>query len=367
MFKNSLIYIDEFNGFTPQELEVFEKLLFSAKAITISICTNDLEIKNKENDIFYFNKKFVNKILDISNKYNIKTEIIKIDENKKFKTEEMKLIEENFSNTKISKFENVPENVELFLADNPSSELDYVACKILDFVKQGYRFNQIAIVTSNLEKYSVDAKIIFEKYNIPLYLDIKKQLTQNILVKYLMDVLDIFCNNWSLESVMNYIKTGLLDLKNEEIYQFENYCNKWGITRKKFLKEFVYEQANKNQEEIEEIRKKIITPLNNFYNKINGNKNVKTITINLYEYIIENNILNNLNNKLKQINDLELTNEYSTGYKLLIEVLEYLIKLFGDEYISFDKYKELLQIGLSTIRGWNYSGNSRSSYIRTNR
>ena len=217
-------------------------------------------------------------------------------------------------------------------------------------VKDGYRYNQIAILTSNLEKYDIDAKIIFEKYNIPMYIDVKKQLTQNILVRYLISILDIFSNNWSIDSVMNYIKTGMLDISKEDIYNFENYCNKWGITRKKFFNEFIYEEVNDKQEKIEETRRIIINPLISLIEKINQNKNVKTITTNIYNFIIENNILDRLNEKLKYINNIEIINEYNTSYRLLIELFEQIIDLFGEEKISFEKYKELLQVGLSSTQ-----------------
>ena len=350
IFKNTLIYIDEFMGFTPQEIKVFEKLIMQARKVTVSICANNLEIKNKENDIFYFNKKFAKKLIEIANEKSIETNLINIDEVKKFKTLEMKLLEENFSNSKISSLKENPKNVELFLADNPSSELEYVANQILNLVKDGYRYNQIAILTSNLEKYDIDAKIIFEKYNIPLYIDVKKQLTQNILVRYLISILDIFSNNWSIDSVMNYIKTGMLDISKEDIYNFENYCNKWGITRKKFFNEFIYEEVNDKQEKIEETRRIIINPLISLIEKINQNKNVKTITTNIYNFIIENNILDILNEKLKYINNIEIINEYNTSYRLLIELFEQIIDLFGEEKISFEKYKELLQVGLSSTQ-----------------
>ena len=350
IFKNTLIYIDEFMGFTPQEIKVFEKLIMQARKVTVSICANNLEIKNKENDIFYFNKKFAKKLIEIANEKTIETNLINIDEVKKFKTLEMKLLEENFSNSKISSLKENPKNVELFLADNPSSELEYVANQILNLVKDGYRYNQIAILTSNLEKYDIDAKIIFEKYNIPMYIDVKKQLTQNILVRYLISILDVFSNNWSIDSVINYLKTGLVDVSRDDIYNFENYCNKWGITRKKFFNEFIYEEVNDKQEKIEETRRIIINPLISLIEKINQNKNVKTITTNIYNFIIENNILDRLNEKLKYINNIEIINEYNTSYRLLIELFEQIIDLFGEEKISFEKYKELLQVGLSSTQ-----------------
>ena len=66
MFDNVDIYIDDFLGFTKQEYRVFEKIASKANSITVCVPTDTLFMnKEKENDIFYFNKKFANKLLEI--------------------------------------------------------------------------------------------------------------------------------------------------------------------------------------------------------------------------------------------------------------------------------------------------------------
>lgn len=348
MFKDSLIYFDEFNGFTPQEFDVFKKLLINSKEVTIGICLDDLKMKSKENDIFYFNKKFANKILEFAEKNNVKINKKLVDENKKFKTLELKILEKNFSGkSKKILLENT-ENIELFLADNPYSELDYIAKKILSFVKDGYRYNKIAILTGNLEEYVINAKMIFEKYNIPLYLDYKKELSENILIKYILSILEIFSNNWSMESIINYLKVGLLEIEEIDIFNFENYCKKWGITNQKFFKKFEYETANVMQDNLEVLRKRILIPLKDLKDEISQNRTVKYITNKIYEFLVKNLIIENLNKKLESINNIEITNEYNTSYRLLIELFDEIVNLFGEDKINFDKYKELLKVGLNS-------------------
>ena len=57
MFNNSIIYIDEFLGFTPQEYNIFEKLVKICEEITVCISADNLQNNiPKENDIYYFNK-----------------------------------------------------------------------------------------------------------------------------------------------------------------------------------------------------------------------------------------------------------------------------------------------------------------------
>ena len=75
MFENTIIYIDEFVGFTPQEYKVILELLKVAKQVNITICTDSLlKSKNKENDIFYTNKKTVSKIINLANNNGIQIE-----------------------------------------------------------------------------------------------------------------------------------------------------------------------------------------------------------------------------------------------------------------------------------------------------
>ena len=69
----------------------------------------------------------------------------------------------------------------------------------------------MAVNTKNIETYSSLCKAIFELYNIPVFIDEKKDLGSNILVRYVLSLLEIFAKNWSYESVFGYIKTGLLD------------------------------------------------------------------------------------------------------------------------------------------------------------
>ena len=57
---NSLIYIDEFSGFTKQEYMVIEEILKKAKDVTVTVCIDELNINNiSENDVFCENKKTI--------------------------------------------------------------------------------------------------------------------------------------------------------------------------------------------------------------------------------------------------------------------------------------------------------------------
>lgn len=349
MFNNSIIYIDEFLGFTSQEYNIYEKLIKICEEITVCISTDNLQMSlPKENDIYYFNKKYANKLIEIADRNGAKVNEIYLDKTYRFKSKELKFLEENLYNYN-KKYQEKTENIKIFLASNPYSELEYVARNIHSLVKKcGYRYNEIGVIAEDLEKYSEDSKAIFSKYNIPLFIDEKKELNQNILIKFILALLDIFAKNWSYEAMFNYLKIGLLDIPKEDIYLLENYCIKWGIKGSKWHKEFSYEQINDNQEKLENLRKRIVNPLVEFKTSISSNRTAIQITKEIYNFIINNKINEILDLKLKQYNNIEISDEYNTSYKLLVSVLEDIVSVFNEEKMTFEKYKDLLQVGLNS-------------------
>lgn len=357
MFKNTEIYIDEFVGFTKQEYAIISKLLTSASKVTITF-TSDGMYKTVEssNDVFYTNKETIEKILKIAkdNKITIK-EPIYLDKIKRFKAEELNHIEKNLYNFPYQKYDKKIESINLFLANNQYSEIEEVARKIVKLVRSGkYRYRDIAVITKNIDTYSNLCKAIFKEYNIPVYIDEKRDLSQNILVKYLISILDIFARNWTYDSVFNYVKCGFLDVTNEDVYLLENYALKWEIKGNKWYKE----DWNFHDEEeigkleinhINEIRRKIIEPLMKLKYDLSGNKTARQISESIYNFFIENNIDKKLEDKIKKLNEAQKINiatEYETSWKIVIQVLDEIVLVFGDERITFDNYMQILKTGL---------------------
>ena len=350
MFDGALIYIDEFLGFTPQEYNVFEKLIVKAEEITVGVCVDEFGGKlDKETDIFYFNKVFINKLIKIANSNNVAVNEVKLEEAYRFKSEELKFLEKNLY-VPTQKYEQEVNNIKLFLASNPYSEVEFLAQNIHNLVKNcGYKYSEIGIIAEDVEKYSEDAKVILDKYDIPLFVDEKKELNQNILIKFIIAMIDIFAKGWSYESVLNYLKIGLLPIRKEDIYALENYCMKWGIRGQKWYnKSFEYEEINDKQEVLESLRKQIVEPLLRFKESVSQNRTASEITKEIYNFLIDNRINEILDNKIKEYGSQEVSDEYNTSYKLLISVLEDICLIFNDEKITFEKYKELLQVGLNS-------------------
>ena len=354
--KDSIIYIDEFSGFTFPEYQVIKELAKVTKEINITICTDKLEIPEKpDTDIFYSSKITINKLVQILEKENIKPEkAIYLEDSPRFKTKELKFLEKNIYNKKSTKYAEKVENLHLFLAKNQYTEIEYVAKEITKLVRdKKLRYREIGIITKDIEKYSNLAKAIFTKYNIPVFIDEKRELSQNIIIQYILSIFDIMQKNFSKESVFNYAKMGFLKIDQEDIFELENYCTKWGIKQNKWKKDFKYEinEEDKKQkiEHLNELRKIIINKILKLKDEIQKEKTAENITKKIYEFIQENNIEEKLQEKIEKLEEngnIDLANEYKESYQVLIDILDEIVNIFSKKNLSIEEYYQILKIGL---------------------
>ena len=359
MFNDTIIYIDEFTGYTKQEYKIIEKLLKVAKQISITVTTNNLDMgTNEYADIFYSNKQTADKLLYIARSNNIECEkTVFLEEMHRFKSEELKHIEQNIYKIPYTAYEKNVDNIKLFLATNAYSEIENVAKEIMKLVKnENYRYRDISVITKNLDTYASLVKAIFKAYDIPVFIDEKKELSQNIFIKYVMSILDVYAKSWSYDSIINYIKTGFLNLDNDDIYMFENYSKKWGIKGSKcYQGEWNFGDETKDNKEqlerIKNIRNIVVNPLVKLKENILQNKTASNITKAIYNFLIENQVDKTLidkKEKLEKEGYIELAKEQELAWNILITVLDELNMIFGEEKISFEKYMNLVKIGLNS-------------------
>jgi len=344
MFDNSIVYIDEFAGFTKQEYNILQEILKKAKQVNITVCTDNLE-KNteKENDIFYFNKQFIKLLTECGQNVDEKLEKPIFLNNKfRFKNLELNHLEENIYNNNYNKFNNENKYIKLFIAKTPYTEMEYIAENITKLVREeNIKYNEIAIITKNIENINNIAKAIFSKYNIPVFIDEKTEITENIIIKFVLSILEIFSSNWSTEAVFNYIKSGFLEINKNEIYELEKYVKKNGINRNKWYKN--------PWKENEELRRKIVNPLLDLKKELDKQKTARKISEKIYKYLLENNIQEKVTdkiNKLIKINENKIAEEYASSVNILIDVLDEIVAFFQDEKMTYDEYKEILKTGL---------------------
>lgn len=356
LIQNSIIYLDEFAGFTKQEYMVIQKFIKLAKQVNITICTDNLNINtNPDLDIFYSNKVTIANIWNMVNENNFELETpVYLQKQYRFQTEELQHLSENINNPKSTKYEKNVENIHLFLAQNPYLEVENMAKQIAKLIKnKKMRYKDIAIITKNIDEYSSLVRAIFSKYDIPVFIDEKRDVNQNIIIQYILALLEVLNKNFSSEAVFNYLKLGFSEIDLDEIFELENYCNKWGIKQNKWKKDFFYdseiEEKKQKVQRYNELRKQIIEPLLVLKEKINQDKTIQNITKYLYEFLQNQKIEEKIIVKIQELEEkslLDLANEYIASYKIIIQLLDEMILVFGQDKTTIDQYCKILKVGL---------------------
>ncbi len=353
IIKNSIIYLDEFAGFTTQEYEVIKQFVKQAKQVNITITTEDLNINtNPDTDIFYSNKITISKLWKMINENNLQLETpVHLNKQYRLQTLELLHLSENISKNKINKYGKNVENIHLFLAQNPYSEIENIAKQITKLIhNENIRYKDIAIISKNMEEYSSLVRAIFQKYNIPVFIDEKRDVNQNIIIQYVLAILEVLNKKFSKDSIFNYLKLGLTEIEPDEIFELENYCNKWQIQYSKWEKDFEYDiDKNDKVQRFNELRKQIIEPFLIFKEKINKEKNFETITKTLYDILqslkLEEKVIEKIQ-ELEEKNLLDLAKEYIESYQIILELFDEIILVFGKQKANIDDYLKILKVGL---------------------
>lgn len=357
------IWIDEFDGFTPQEFEVIHKLMKKAD-VTVSIISGVEDYFQLNNKNIAKLKNLVNPPVDefAINSSNFDTyrrdakqiEEIILNTPYRFKNDELKHIEANIYKIPFKQYQKEVKNIKIQAYNNLNSEVDALAQNILKYVRNddNIRFENIAVLTRDIDKYKNLFKMIFKLYNIPFFFDDKKELSLQPLITLVMSLIEACTTNYSYESMFTYLKTSLTNIADEnDIDLLENYILKWGIKGKPWENDFVLE--DKNLEKINIVRKLIITPIVEFKNDLIGRKTVKEMVEALFHFLVKLGVYDNIQNKVdkfknsKDANYVTIASEYAQVWNIFMSILDEMVDAIGEEKCSLDKFKNILKMGIS--------------------
>ena len=365
IYTNSEVWIDEFSTFTPQQLEIIRLLARRCKRVNITLCMDNRDNSNGNQDItdvFNTIKNTENKILKIMKENNISYDkpinlnMINVNEGyNRFKNApELEHIEKYFFTYPFNSFNGKCENVKLYKANNIYDEIERVAKRITSLIRSGkYRYKDISVVCRNIDDYEKITSVIFKDYEIPYFLDKKLELLNNPLIILITSAFEILFKDWSYESVFKYLKTGLTGIENNYIDVLENFVLEYGVKGYKWtVKEIISESWFNNNEElseekifISEIMDEVRRPLLVFHNKIKGKHKVSHICKAIYEFLIDIHAFERINEWIEKFDEIGLEDkvkEYSQVEESVIDILDQAVDVMGDKDLdSYDFFKIL--------------------------
>ncbi|MDY3361042.1 MAG: helicase-exonuclease AddAB subunit AddB [Clostridium celatum] len=357
LYNGAEVWVDEFTTFTPQQIEVLKVLAKQCKNINITLCSDGEDSsKGGEADIFSVITSTENKIIKMMQENNISYKEPVYLNNKniyRFKeSNELEHLEKYFFNYPFKIYKGKNKDVRLYKANNNYNEIEWVAQDILRLVRDKvYRYKDIAVVCREIDSYDKITSVIFNEYNIPYFLDKKRDILSNPLVVLIISALEILISNWSYESVFKYVKSGLITLESQFIDKLENYILANGIKGYKWTKNLLEEDEREfTQEEIEiaEYMEEIRRPIIKLYNKIKGNTTVIKYCTALYEFLLEINAFETMDSWLEKFNRLGMQDkikEYTQVPSIVMDMLDQAVEVLGDEEVDLKTFSKLLVSG----------------------
>ncbi len=357
LYNDAEIWVDEFTTFTPQQLEVLKALAKQCKNVNITLCSDgEIQFTEGETDIFDVIKNTENRILKMMQENNISyKEPLNLNKKNLYRFKESKElghIEKYFFNYPFKIYKDECKDIRLYKANNNYSEIEWVAQDILKLVRdKGYRYKDIAVVCREIDSYDKITSVIFNEYNIPYFLDKKREILSNPLVVLIISALEILVTNWSYESVFKYVKSGLITLETSFIDKLENYILANGIKGYKWTRDLLISQDKElTQEEIEifEYMEEIRRPIINLYNKIKGDVTVRKYCTALYEFLLEISAFETMDKWLDDFNNKGMQDkikEYTQVPSIVMDMLDQAVEVLWDEVVDLKTFSKILTSG----------------------
>ncbi|OON98754.1 MAG: hypothetical protein ATN35_00655 [Epulopiscium sp. Nele67-Bin004] len=358
-YDGALILVDGFYTFTAMQLEVLQELYVQADQLVITLPMDKQYAQTdiiKESNIFYNSIKMLRIIQNSLEKSDDEVKIHFMDTPKGDKATDLKYLQANYFNTFQVKQPKNGDSVKLYAYSSLMAEVETVACQIKQLVRdENYRYRDIVILVGDISVYRSYISSTFAEYDIPYFLDTKRNIHTNPLVQMVINLLDVIATSWSYNSMMSLLKTGMLNI--DDIDYLENYVIAQGIRRKKQWKDiWQYGDQSWDFKRLNNTREIIDGILTKFEDAINKEKNTrgrvhisKLVSL-VYKFLEEHFIFEKVQSIVeyhKSHQNLSLELENSQIWEQVMKVLESLVHILGDEEVSVSTFKNILSTSFS--------------------
>ncbi len=355
-FMGRYVFIDAFNGFTVQEINIIELILRQCEECYVVLSGNHLSVNN-ENNLFYTINRTKRDLTELAkrNGIEVKKPII-LDKQYRFNSSGLTALENGVyrpdHGTVISKVD----DVELFMANDIYTEVNYVARTIKKLVTEnGYTYSDFAVVCRQTANYRGIIDSAFDRYGIPYFMDKPQDIDSKPLFALVLLAFETAGSSFASDYIYRYLKTGLAGLDADDIATLENYTFTWSITGRKWLEDFTAhpegfadKMTEKNEEQLEYInslRRKVIKPLERFAEGIKSDSALD-ISKAVYRLLQDINCAENLKavaEELEKDGKPSQADEQLRIWDSLMEMLDEMARLTNSRHLDFKNYAKLLR------------------------
>ncbi|WP_373238298.1 helicase-exonuclease AddAB subunit AddB [Hungatella hathewayi] len=389
LIRDSVITLDGYTGFTPVQYRLLDLFLRYSRRVVVTVTVDPAVTergKRGVQDLFYMSCEMIDKLNALARQNHVKRELdIVLDEHpavryrrgaKRRAEQEARVerkaltvspassaldfLEQNLYRYSGRVYSGKAEEIRLVQAVNPAEEISCVVREIGKMLREGYRYRDMAVITGDIGSFAGELIHQFDASEIPYFLDDKKSILKNPMVELVRAALETIQKDFSYETMFRYLRTGLVVKPEDErkLDRLENYVIAMGIRGHKRWNtpwEGWYRGGRDlNLEELNQLREEIMAPLTAFIEAFREEgRTVRTMSeavVRLLEALSVEEKLLARESAFQEQGEFGLSKEYGQVYGLVVDLMDRLARLLGEEKVSRREYAEILDAGFSEIK-----------------
>ena len=383
ILKDSILYLDGFTGFTPVQYKLLRKLLRVCGQVNVTVTLDKREQvwkMDKKYKLFYLSQKTIYHLTEIAREEHcdiaepIWTGTVK-EETRFADNVELGYLERNLFRYPVRPYKEEVQNITVHCLRQPEDEVHFMIEEIMALREQeSFRYRDVAIVTGNMDIYGTLIKGEMERKGMPCFIDQKKSILANPVVDTISSMLDVLRKDFDYESMIKLLKSGFIQrtwcptngIKEWEnaVQLLDNFLLASGVRgHKNWEKEwdtgYVFRRkaediATEASETINWLRQETWDRLSDFYGRIaRGKHRVREYAETICDFMEREQIYLQIQKRIERFREegnFEAVKEYEQIYDVIIEVLDRLVALLGDEEMPLAEFIEILNTGFDEAR-----------------
>lgn len=369
---DSVVVFDGFTGFTPIQNRLIQELMRVCEETIVTVTIGEEEDPYQmdgEQKLFHLSKKTVADLVKLAAEAEVtrgEDVFVKGGPNRFTEASALCYLEQNLFHYQYEPYTEKQCEIHMFEALSPREEVHQTALYIRKLIREeGLTYRDIAVVIGDLEGYASYVETEFGQLEIPCFLDRTRGIVLNPMIEYIKSVLQLYIRDFSYDTVFHFLRSGMADISREEIDELENYVIRTGargyrtysrlFTRK--TEEMQQGSGQEDTERAEETMERLNRIRQQFADTVEilhmaPRAKAGEYVDHLYDFLEQNQVqqkLLNYQQRFEQEGDLAKAREYAQIYRLVMDLLDQIYELLGEEEISLQEFADILEAGFGEI------------------
>jgi len=369
---DSVVVFDGFTGFTPIQNRLIQELMRVCEETIVTVTIGEEEDPYQmdgEQKLFHLSKKTVADLVKLAAEAEVtrgEDVFVKGGPNRFTEAPALCYLEQNLFRYQYEPYTEKQCEIRMFEALSPREEVHQTALYIRKLIREeGLTYRDIAVVIGDLEGYASYVETEFGQLEIPCFLDRTRGIVLNPMIEYIKSALQLYIRDFSYDTVFHFLRSGMADISREEIDELENYVIRTGargyrtysrlFTRK--TEEMQRGSGQEDTERAEETMERLNRIRQQFADTVEilhmaPRAKAGEYVDHLYDFLEQNQVqqkLLNYQQLFEQEGDLAKAREYAQIYRLVMDLLDQIYELLGEEEISLQEFADILEAGFGEI------------------